>query len=107
MGVKERRARQKSLLRQEILDAARDILVREGYDSLSMRRVADKIDYSPTAIYLHFKDRDELVFCVCEEFMAGLVREMKDIVGRTSDPMAALRKSLRRSMSISVQLEPY
>jgi AcrR family transcriptional regulator len=96
MGVKERRARQKSLLRQEILDAARDILVREGYDSLSMRRVADKIDYSPTAIYLHFKDRDELVFCVCEEFMAGLVREMKDIVGRTSDPMAALRKSLRR-----------
>jgi AcrR family transcriptional regulator len=96
MGVKERRARQKSLLRQEILDAARDILVREGYDSLSMRRGADNIDYSPTAIYLHFKDRDELVFCVCEEFMAGLVREMKDIVGRTSDPMAALRKSLRR-----------
>jgi AcrR family transcriptional regulator len=95
LGVKERRARQKSLLRQEILDAARDILVREGYDSLSMRKVADKIDYSPTAIYLHFKDRDDLVFCVCEEFMAGLLKEMKEIVGRTTDPLAALRKMLR------------
>jgi AcrR family transcriptional regulator len=96
VGVKERRARQKSLLRQEILDAARDILVRDGYDNLSMRKVADKIDYSPTAIYLHFKDRDELVFCVCEEFMAGLLNEMKEIIGRTPDPLAALRKMLRR-----------
>ncbi len=76
MGVKERRARQKGLLRQEILDAAREILVREGYDGLSMRKVAEKIDYSPTAIYLHFKDRDDLVFCVCEQLMAGLVREL-------------------------------
>jgi AcrR family transcriptional regulator len=96
VGVRERRARQKSLLRQEILDAARDILVREGYDNLSMRKVADKIDYSPTAIYLHFKDRDELVFCVCEEFTAGLLKEMKEIIGRTPDPLAALRKMLRR-----------
>ena len=70
MGVNERRERQKGLLRQEILDAARDILVREGYDGLSMRKVAEQIKYSPTAIYLHFKDRDDLVFCVCEELLA-------------------------------------
>ncbi|PYQ72070.1 MAG: TetR family transcriptional regulator, partial [Acidobacteria bacterium] len=61
MGVRDRRARQKQLLRQQILDAARALLVREGYDSLSMRRVAERIDYSPTAIYLHFKDKQELV----------------------------------------------
>ena len=96
MGVKERRARQKSLLRQEILDAAREILVREGYEHLSMRKVADKIDYSPTAIYLHFKDRDELVFCVCEEFMSGLLAELKQVVSRTADPVMALKKGLRR-----------
>lgn len=105
MGVKERRARQKSLLRQEILDAARDILVREGYDGLSMRKVADKIDYSPTAIYLHFKDRDDLVFCVCEEFMAGLLKELKEIVGRTTDPLAALRKMLRRYIEFGFEYQ--
>jgi AcrR family transcriptional regulator len=96
MGAKERRERQKGLLRQEILDAARDILVREGYEGLSMRKVAEQIDYSPTAIYLHFKDRDDLVFCVCEELMAGLVRELREVSERHRDPLVALKKGLRR-----------
>lgn len=96
MGVQERRARHKNLLRQEILDATRDILIREGYDGLSMRKVAERIDYSPTAIYLHFKDRDDLVFCVCEQFMAGLVRELLQVTEKQTDPLTALRKGLRR-----------
>jgi AcrR family transcriptional regulator len=96
MGVRERRARQKTLLRQQILDAARDILVQEGYDGLSMRKVARKIDYSPTAIYLHFKDRDDLVFHVCEELMARLVHELQEVTRQPRDPLAALRKGLRR-----------
>ncbi len=96
MGVRERRARQKSLLKQEILDAARDILVREGYDGLSMRKVARKIDYSPTAIYLHFQDRDDLVFSVSEQTFAGLVRELDDVTTKNPDPLVALRKGLRR-----------
>lgn len=61
-----------------------------------MRRVAEKIDYSATTIYLHFKDRDELVFHVCEAFLAGLIRELQAIIDRTDDPLAALRKALRR-----------
>jgi AcrR family transcriptional regulator len=103
MGVKERRARQKGLLRQEILDAARDILVREGYEGLSMRKVAEKIDYSPTAIYVHFKDRDDLVFCVCEQLMEGLVRQLQDVVERTPDPLIALKKGLRRYVEFGLQ----
>ena len=103
MGVRERRARQKGLLRQEILDAAREILVREGCDGLSMRKVAEKIDYSPTAIYLHFKDRDDLVFCLCEELMAGLVRELEDVKRRHSDPLVALRRGLRRYVEFGLQ----
>ena len=79
-----------------ILDAARDILVHEGYEGLSMRKVAEKIDYSPTAIYLHFEDRDDLVFCVCEELMGGLVRELQAVAERHSDPLVALKKGLRR-----------
>jgi AcrR family transcriptional regulator len=103
MGVKERRERQKGQLRQEILVAARDILVREGYEGLSMRKVAEQIDYSPTAIYLHFKDRDDLVFCVCEELMAGLVRELREVTERHSDPLVALRKGLRRYVDFGLE----
>ena len=103
MGVKERRERQKGLLRQEILDAARDILVREGYDGLSMRKVAERIDYSPTAIYLHFRDRDDLVFCVCEQLMAGLVRELQEVADKHKDPLVALKKGLRRYVDFGVK----
>jgi AcrR family transcriptional regulator len=103
MSVKARRERQKGLLRQEILDAARDILVREGYQGLSMRKVAERIDYSPTAIYLHFKDRDDLVSCVCEQLMAGLVRELQEVADKHGDPLVALRKGLRRYIDFGLR----
>ena len=95
--------RQKPLLRQEILDAARDILVREGYDGLSMRKVARRIDYSPTAIYLHFKDRDDLVFCVCEQLMGGLAKELEQVADRHADPLVALKKGLRRYVEFGLK----
>jgi AcrR family transcriptional regulator len=94
MGAKDRRARQKTLLRQQILDAAREILIRDGYEKLSMRRVAERIDYSPTAIYLHFKDRQELVFSLCDETFARLVKEQEGIEAGHSDPIARLRKGM-------------
>ncbi len=50
MGVQERKARQKRFLRQEILDAATDLFVNEGFERVSMRRIADKIEYTPTTI---------------------------------------------------------
>ena len=60
MGVKERRAREKSETRDKILDAARELFITEGYEGVSMRKVAEKIEYSPTAIYVHFADKEEL-----------------------------------------------
>ena len=103
MGVKERRVRHKTLLRQEILDAARDILVREGYEGLSMRKVAERIDYSPTAIYLHFTDRDDLVLCVCEQLMEGLVKELQQVADRNANPLIALQKGLRRYVEFGLK----
>jgi AcrR family transcriptional regulator len=103
MGVKERGDRQKGLLRQEILDAARDILAREGYDGLSMRKLAEQIKYSPTAIYLHFRDRDDLVFCVCEESLAGLVRDLLEVEARHRDPLVALKNGLRRYVDFGLK----
>lgn len=102
MTIKDRKARQKQLLRQEILDAARDIFVKEGYDRLSMRRVADKIEYSPTAIYLHFRDKDELVFSLCEETFSRLVRELESLDGG-KDPIARLKLGLRRYVDFGLK----
>ena len=102
MTIKDRKARQKQLLRQEILDAARDIFVKEGYDRLSMRRVADKIEYSPTAIYLHFRDKQELVFSLCEETFSRLVRELESL-DSGKDPIARLKLGLRRYIEFGLR----
>lgn len=103
MVGKERRSPDKVLLRQDILDAAREILVREGYGRLSMRKVAARIEYSPTAIYLHFKNRDDLIASVCEQLTDGLALELQQIAERHSDPLVALRKSLRQYVEFALK----
>jgi AcrR family transcriptional regulator len=103
MGVKDRRARQKTLLRQQILDAARELLVRDGYERLSMRRVAERIDYSPTAIYLHFKDKQELVSSLCDETFAKLVRELETLPSEVDDPLVQLRRGMERYIDFGLQ----
>ncbi len=59
-------------LRRRILDTTRHLLVREGYRSLSMRRIARAIGYSATTIYLHFKDKDHLLHALIDEGMGHL-----------------------------------
>jgi AcrR family transcriptional regulator len=103
MGVKDRRARQKTFLRQQILDGARELLVRDGYDKLSMRRVAERIDYSPTAIYLHFKDKQELVSSLCDETFGRLVRELETLPDEYPDPLVRLRKGMERYIAFGLK----
>jgi len=95
MGVQERRAREKKELRQEILDAARDLFVHEGYENVSMRKIADKIEYSPTTIYLYFQDKADLLDCICEETMSRLVRKQTVLEQTVEDPLERLRRGLR------------
>jgi AcrR family transcriptional regulator len=94
MGVKERKARQKKILRQEILDAASELFVREGYENVSMRRIADKIEYSPTTIYIYFKDKAELLEQVCKETFARLVQRLTKIMEQPGDPVERLKRGL-------------
>ncbi len=90
MGVKERRAREKSETRDKILDAARDLFISEGYDGVSMRQVAEKIEYSPTAIYVHFKDKDDLFHQLCQEDF-GRLAEVFQSAAMPLDPLERLR----------------
>jgi AcrR family transcriptional regulator len=91
MGVKERRERDRLELRQTIVDAARDLFVKEGFDRVSMRRIAEAIEYSPTAIYLHFPDKDALFRAICrEDFdrLAGAFLKLREI----ADPVERIRQ---------------
>ena len=61
MGIAERREREREQLRQRILEAARDLLSEQGLAGLSMRGIAERIEYSAATIYLYYKDKDELI----------------------------------------------
>ena len=93
MGVKERRAREKEQLRHQILSAARELFVNEGYENVSMRKIADKIEYSPTTIYLYFKDKADLLDSVCKETLLNLLNTLDLLKRDKSDPVEVLRKS--------------
>lgn len=90
MGVKERRERQKLALRERILEVARELFVNEGYDALSMRKIADRLEYSPTAIYLHFEDKEALIWELCDRDFLKLASEMQKIAA-VDDPIVRLQ----------------
>ena len=91
MGVKERREREKSETRDKILDAARELFVTEGFEGVSMRKVAEKIEYSPTAIYVHFADKQELFRELCHQDYARLAEVFQSSVMST-DPTERLKQ---------------
>lgn len=91
MGVKERREREKSETRDKILDAARELFVTEGFEGVSMRKVAEKIEYSPTAIYVHFADKQELFRELCHQDYARLAEVFQSSVMST-DPVERLKQ---------------
>jgi AcrR family transcriptional regulator len=61
MGVKERRDRERLEMRRAILDAAREIAAQEGWQAVTMRRVAEKIEYSPPTIYEYFQSKEAIL----------------------------------------------
>jgi AcrR family transcriptional regulator len=67
MGILERKTRHKESLRQDILDAAREMFVRDGYEGVSMRKIAERIEYSPTTIYHYFDDKAQLLSEIVHE----------------------------------------
>jgi AcrR family transcriptional regulator len=67
MGIKERQERDREAVRRAILDAARDLFVSEGYDNVSIRKIAERIEYSPAAIYGYFPSKDDIFFALAEE----------------------------------------
>jgi AcrR family transcriptional regulator len=91
MGVTERRERAKADLRARILEAARVLFAAHGYDAVTMRRIAEAIEYSPTAIYGHFADKVTLFRELCLLDFAALATAFQKIA-RERDPLERLRK---------------
>jgi AcrR family transcriptional regulator len=94
MGVRERRVRDKESLRRRILDAAREVFVQEGYEQFSMRKVSNRIEYSPGTIYLHFRDKSALLDTLVNETFEKLNKKLVAIRKDQGDSIECLRRGL-------------
>lgn len=91
MGTIERRERERLETRAKIMDAARDLFAKEGYEAVSMRRIAEAIEYSPTAIYVHFKDKMDLLMSLCRCDFHGFGKMLAELQS-VADPVERIRR---------------
>ena len=94
MGIKERQQRERLAVRQAILTAARELFVTEGYRNVSMRKIAERIEYSPAAIYSYFPSKDDIFFALAEEGFRLLADHAGAAFRELSDPLERLRQGL-------------
>ncbi|HKK46058.1 MAG TPA: TetR/AcrR family transcriptional regulator [Balneolaceae bacterium] len=77
-------------LKQRIINAARQVLLSDGYRNFSLRKIARKIDVSATSIYLHFDNKDHLIHALMEEAIDRLNCQLEECIKIHADPIAKL-----------------
>lgn len=87
MGTNERRERERLAMREQILDAARELFAERGYEAVTMREIGKRIEYSATALYNHFEDKETLVRELCR-------RDFSDFAGRFIAAVQGSRSSI-------------
>ncbi len=91
MGSIDRRAREKAEVQEKILAAARELFIREGHEAVSMRKIAEAIEYTPPAIYTHFRDKEELIRALCRQDFGALSDAILR-VSKVQDPVQRIVK---------------
>jgi AcrR family transcriptional regulator len=95
MGIAERRAREKDELRHKILEAAIQLILQNGFEAVTMRAIADRIEYSASTIYLYFKNKTEIMAAICSDTFETLIERLDEIEARGLAPLAQFEAGIR------------
>ncbi len=106
MGIPERKEREKSEMRRLILDTAMKLFIEEGYDAVSMRKIASRIEYSPASIYTYFADKQDIFFELHNEGFTKLFRKQTDVQG-ILDPVQRLLSHGRAYLEFAFENPQY
>jgi AcrR family transcriptional regulator len=90
MGIKERRERERQELRQAILVAARELASQEGWQAVTIRKVAERIEYSPPTIYEHFASKEVILLEIMRDGFRTLLADMRRATDSLTDPQARI-----------------
>lgn len=94
MPLKKRRDREIENMKHIIIEAAENIIATDGIDSLSIRKIAKQIEYSPATIYHYFKDKEEILNVVMQK---GYSKIMKAISAANLDNLKGKEKLIEMS----------
>ena len=104
MPNKKRREREKSEMRELILAAANEIIAVEGFDKLSIRKIANKIEYSPSLIYNYFEDKDEIVNNLMQRGYQKIVTAISSVNTNIHSPEDRLKEMMKKYIEEALQM---
>ncbi len=102
VGSAERRVRERGERRQRILAAARDLFIEQGYASVSIRKIAERAEYSPMALYQYFSTKEQLLATICKETFEKLTCELKRLEAEPGDPITMLKRGLHLYVNFGI-----
>jgi AcrR family transcriptional regulator len=94
-AIQERREHERQELRQLILKAAGELFLEVGYEQFSVRKLAERIGYSATTVYLYFTDKDGLFSAVVDEGFSRFIEQLRSAAHRTDEPLQRLEQMER------------
>lgn len=89
LSVQKRREKQKAELRSELVQAAHKLVQEEGYEGLTIRKLAKRVGYAPMSVYSYFADKQDILFALAEDAFETLARRIEE--HPSDDPIEALQ----------------
>jgi len=106
MGIAERKEKQKQDIKKMILDASMKLFIEQGFENVTMRKIADLIEYSPTTVYLYFKDKNEIFFHLHELGFQKML-EMNSNLPGIKNPLMRLYKMGENYINFGMQNQEF
>ncbi|MGL6200724.1 MAG: TetR/AcrR family transcriptional regulator [Lachnospiraceae bacterium] len=101
MSIKERRNLEKAEMKRKIMDAAIEIINQDGYENLSIRKIAVKIEYSPTTIYLYYKDKAQIITDMSNELYSRIVKDVTDFTNENT--LLSIDKQVKEALLVFIR----
>lgn len=101
MGIKERRNVEKAEMKRKIMEAAIDIIEQEGYEKLSIRKIAAKIEYSPTTIYLYYTDKAGIITDMSNELYSKVFNDVVTFINKNA--VLTMEQQIQEIMCIFIK----
>jgi AcrR family transcriptional regulator len=103
MGVKERRDRERAEVRATMLNAVREIAAADGWQTVSIRKVAERTEYSPTLLYQYFESKDAVVHEIRRQGYDDLLARLVAVVKKEADPHKRLVLIARADVELAFE----